>query len=110
MNNNTEKSYKKAHLCRLVLWLSFQVTSLMWFLFQIININGYTFKSTYNTLMKEGGIIRFYRGFHAAMLAPLSRFGDTANIGVMTALEDKNLSLSTKTFMGSCGVVLRISI
>ena len=112
-----EKSYKKAINGGAAgfMAMSFQVTSLMW-LRTIVNHQyrtGYTFKSTYNTLMKEGGIIRFYRGYpYAMMLAPLSRFGDTAmNIGVMTILEDKDLSLSTKTFLGSCGASLwRISI
>lgn len=118
MNNTIlEKSYKKAINGGTAgfMAMSFQVTSLMW-LRTIVNHQyrtGYTFKSAYNTLMKEGGIIRFYRGYpYAMMLAPLSRFGDTAmNIGVMTMLEDKNLSLSTKTFLGSCGASLwRISI
>lgn len=116
-NSILEKSYKKAINGGAAgfMAMSFQVTSLMW-LRTIVNHQyrtGYTFKSTYNTLMKEGGIIRFYRGYpYAMMLAPLSRFGDTAmNIGVMTMLEDKDLSLSTKTFLGSCGASLwRISI
>jgi hypothetical protein len=119
MNNNNilEKSYKKAINGGLsgFIAMSFQVTSLMW-LRTIVNNQyntGFTFKNTFNNLMKDGGFIRFYRGYpYAMMLAPLSRFGDTAmNIGVMTMLKDKDLSLVTKTFLGSCGASLwRISI
>merc|ERR1719265_443357 len=40
-------------------------------------------------LYKEGGILRFYRGYGAALAqGPLSRFGDTAaNVGVLAFLD-----------------------
>lgn len=90
--------------------MTFQVSSLMW-LRTIVNHqyrNGGEFKQTFKNLYKEGGIVRFYRGYpFAMMLAPLSRFGDTAmNIGMISLLEDSNLSLASKTFMGSCGAAL----
>ena len=81
MNNTIlEKSYKRAINGGAAgfMAMSFQVTSLMW-LRTIVNHQyrtGNTFKNTFNTLIKEGGIIRFYRGYpYAMMLAPLSRFG-----------------------------------
>jgi hypothetical protein len=56
---------------------------------------------------------RFYRGVSFALMqAPLSRFGDTAmNIGVMTLLEDSDLNMASKTFIGSCGAAMwRVAI
>jgi len=57
-----------------------QVILFMW-LRTIMNVQYYTghgFYTTVKELWKEGGILRFYRGIHWAMLqAPLSRFGDT---------------------------------
>ena len=87
--------------------MTFQVTSLMW-LRTIVNHqyrNGLSFNNTLKTLYKDGGILRFYRGYpFAMMLAPLAKFGDTAmNIGVLSLLEDTNLSTASKTFVGSCG-------
>ena len=107
-----EKSYKKAINGGGAgfLAMTFQVSSLMW-LRTIVNHqyrNGFSFSNTVKTLYKDGGILRFYRGYpFAIMLAPLSRFGDTAmNIGMMTLLEDSDLSIASKTFMGSCGAAL----
>ena len=113
MNNNIlEKSYKKAINGGGAgfLAMGFQVTAMMW-LRTIVNHqyrNGFTFKTTFKTLYKDGGILRFYRGYpYALMLAPLSRFGDTAmNIGMMTYLENSNMSMASKTFLGSCGAAL----
>lgn len=90
--------------------MSFQVTSFMW-LRTIVNHqyrNGLSFNNTFKLLYKEGGILRFYYGYpFALMLAPLVRFGDTAmNIGMMSILEESNLSIANKTFMGSCGAVI----
>ena len=91
-----------------------QVGSLMW-LRTTVNYqykNGTMFKETLKILYNEGGIRRFYRGVGPALLqAPLSRFGDTAmNTGVMFYLNNnentKNLSIGTKTLMGSCGAAL----
>jgi hypothetical protein len=90
--------------------MSGQVFGLMW-MRTIMNYqyrNGGTFKSTFKLLYKEGGIPRFYRGIgFALMQAPLSRFGDTAmNIGIMEALKDTDLSIASKTFVGSTGAAL----
>lgn len=108
-NNILQQSYKKAINGGGAgfLAMTFQVTGIMW-MRTIVNHqyrNGGTFMSTFGKLYKEGGIIRFYRGYpYAMMLAPLSRFGDTAmNIGVMSMLEDSNMSMASKTFFGSCG-------
>ena len=51
-------------------------------------------------LWKEGGILRFYRGYGPALLqGPISRFGDTAaNVGVLALLEPyKDLPIAVKT-------------
>ena len=54
--------------------MTFQVTSLMWL--RTMNHqyrNGNDFKKTISILYKDGGILRFYRGYpFALMLAPLS--------------------------------------
>lgn len=93
----------------------FQVTSMMW----LRTTMNYQFKNggtTFNTLKllyKDGGIPRFYRGVSFALLyAPIARFGDTAaNVGVMTYLEDSNMSKANKTFIGSTVAGLwRISV
>lgn len=90
--------------------MTFQVTSLMW-LRTIVNHqykNGGTFNTSFKGLYKEGGFVRFYRGYpFALMMAPISRFGDTAmNVGIITLLEDSNMSATSKTFIGSCGASL----
>jgi len=81
-----------------------QVTSLMW-LRTIMN-NQYRYgnpmRETIATLYKEGGVLRFYRGYTAALaIGPLSRFGDTAaNTFVLKKLND-DIPTSIKTLTGS---------
>lgn len=62
--------------------MCFQVSSLMW-LRTSMNYqyrHGGNLFETVNKLFKEGGIIRFYRGYAPAIiLGPLSRFGDMAS-------------------------------
>ena len=93
----------------------FQVTSMMW-LRTTMNYqfkNGGTTLNTLKLLYKDGGLPRFYRGVSFALLyAPIARFGDTAaNVGVMTYLEDSDLSKANKTFIGSTVAGLwRISV
>jgi hypothetical protein len=90
--------------------MTFQVGSLMW----LRTTMNYQFKNgggTFNTLQtlyKQGGIPRFYRGVGFALInAPLSRFGDTAaNMTAMTYLEDSSLNKAQKTFIGSLGAGL----
>ena len=59
------------------------------------------------TLYKNGGLLRFYRGFGIAIIqGPWSRFGDTfANSGTITLLNSldstKDLNVGTKTFLAS---------
>lgn len=86
-----------------------QVTSLMW-LRTAINYQyryGVTTTQAFKNLYKDGGILRFYRGFIPALLqAPLSRFGDTAmNTGVIFYLDQynstKDLPVPIKTFLSS---------
>jgi len=84
-----------------------QVTSLMW-LRTIMNyqyVNGTSFKNSFKTLYKQGGILRLYRGFPVAIInAPLFRFGDTAaNIGILEATKNSNLPLSIRTGIASVG-------
>lgn len=96
-----------------------QIGSLMW-MRTIMNYQYYhggTFRSTFTTLYKEGGIRRLYKGFGVSLLyVPMCRFGDImTNIGTIQYMNNdertKNWSLSTKTF---CGTLLagiwRISI
>lgn len=68
-----------------------QVTSLMW-MRTTINYQyryGTSTKEAFQTLYKDGGLRRFYRGYGPAMLqGPLSRFGDTAaNSGVLAYMD-----------------------
>jgi len=84
-----------------------QVTTLMW-LRTIMNyqyVNGTTFKSSFKTLYKDGGILRLYRGYPIAIVtAPLFRFGDTAaNIGILEATKHLDLPISVKTGIASVG-------
>ena len=51
-------------------------------------------------LWREGGILRFYRGYAPALLqGPISRFGDTAaNVGILALLEPYNdMPIAVKT-------------
>lgn len=81
-----------------------QVSSLMW-LRTIMNYqykNGGNFKSTYQHLYKEGGILRFYKGYpYAIMLGPISRFGDTAANAFATNYFKDKAPLYIQTFYGS---------
>jgi hypothetical protein len=82
-----------------------QVTSLMW-LRTIMNYqyrHGSKMKEAAKKLYQEGGIIRFYRGYTAALaIGPLSRFGDTAaNSYAIEFLKDKSWPTSVKTAFGS---------
>lgn len=58
-------------------------------------------------LYKDGGIIRFYRGYVPALIqGPLSRFGDTAaNAGALALLDSsdltKELPVGVKTLFAS---------
>ena len=86
-----------------------QVLSLMW-LRTTMNYQyryGTTTKTAIQSLYKDGGVKRFYRGVSPALLqGPLSRFGDTAaNTGVLELLNSyektKDLPLSAKTLCAS---------
>jgi len=86
-----------------------QVLSLMW-LRTTMNYQyryGTSTKTAIQSLYKDGGIKRFYRGVSPALLqGPLSRFGDTAaNTGVLELLNSyektKDLPLSAKTLCAS---------
>ena len=63
-------------------------------------------------LFKDGGFLRFYRGFGFAIIqGPWSRFGDTfANSGTMALLNSldstKDLNVGTKTFLASSAASL----
>lgn len=69
--------------------------------------NGGTTTQAFRALYREGGVVRFYRGYFAALAqAPLARFGDTAaNMGMLTLLsqfdETKDLNPAIKTFAAS---------
>jgi len=95
--------------------MTFQVGSLMW-MRTIVNYqyrNGGSFTESFKRLYAHGGARRFYRGVSFALMqAPLSRFGDTAmNVGMMTLLEDSDLNIASKTFLGSCGAAMwRVAI
>lgn len=91
--------------------MAIQVTSLMW-LRTTMNYqyrNGTTTTVALKTLYKEGGIIRFYRGYTPALLqGPLSRFGDTAaNVGMLELLnareDTKDWPVALKTLCASVG-------
>jgi len=89
--------------------MGLQVGSLMW-MRTTMNYQyryGTTTKQAIQTLYKEGGIRRFYRGVGPALFqGPLSRFGDTAaNAGVLTLLnthpDAQNLPVAVKTVCAS---------
>jgi hypothetical protein len=91
-----------------------QVVSLMW----IRTTMNYQYRFGTNTttalktLYKDGGILRFYRGFIPALVqGPLARFGDTAaNTGMMYYLNNNNstkdLHVSVKSFFCSSSAAL----
>ena len=78
-----------------------QVSLLMW-MRTSVNYqyrNGGTIKNTFKSLYREGGLLRFYRGYSMAMLqAPLSRFGDIASYSITKQYgEHYDLSLPLQT-------------
>lgn len=85
--------------------MTIQVTSLMW-LRTTMNYqyrHGSKMMTAMHTLYKEGGVIRFYRGYFAALaIGPLARFGDTAaNSYAIEFLKDKSWPTWLKTSFGS---------
>lgn len=83
----------------------FQVTSLMW-LRTIMNFQyryGLSTKEVVKKLYSEGGLLRFYKGYWAAIaIGPLSRFGDTASNSLAIELfKDKKVATSIQTVFGS---------
>jgi hypothetical protein len=68
---------------------------------------GSTTTQAFKTLYREGGVVRFYRGYFAALAqGPLSRFGDTAaNTGMLVLLDrldaTKDLNIGAKTAAAS---------
>jgi len=81
--------------------MTIQVSSLMW----LRTTMNYQYKfggqmiPTIKNLYKEGGILRFYKGYvPALMVGPISRFGDTfTNELALNLLKDTNLPLSLQT-------------
>lgn len=94
-----------------------QVSSLMW-MRTAMNYQyryGTTTSQALKHLYAEGGILRFYRGYMAALAqGPLSRFGDTAaNVGVLAMLNSHpstcNLEEYQKTlFVSSAAAGYRV--
>jgi hypothetical protein len=91
-----------------------QVTALMW-LRTTMNYqyrHGTSMMTALRTLYKEGGIIRFYRGYVPALAqGPLARFGDTAaNTGVLQLLNElestKDWAVGSKTICASTAAAL----
>lgn len=92
--------------------MSMQVTTMMW-IRTTMNYqykNGGSMTAAFRSLYREGGSLRFYRGYFAAMTqAPLARFGDTAaNMGVLTLLgqfdSTRTLDPALKTAAASASV------
>lgn len=86
-----------------------QVTSLMW-MRTVMNYqyrHGSDMTSAFKSLYREGGLLRFYRGYWAAIAqAPLARFGDTAaNTGALALLDSfestRKLDVASKTAVAS---------
>ena len=81
--------------------MTIQVSSLMW----LRTTMNYQYKyggqmlPTIHHLYKEGGILRFYRGYlPALMVGPLSRFGDTfCNELAINYLAGGNIPISVQT-------------
>ena len=78
-----------------------QVSSLMW-LRTIMNYQyryGGNLKNTISTLYNQGGLLRFYKGYSAAItIGPLSRFGDTAANTFAMNLFDKDTNTTLKLY------------
>ena len=64
---------------------------------------GGTTIGTIKSLYKDGGILRFYRGYFPALLiGPMARFGDVAsNEYIINHFGDSNLPTPIKTLIGS---------
>lgn len=81
--------------------MTIQVSSLMW----LRTTMNYQYKygghmiPTISNLYKEGGIMRFYRGYlPALMVGPMSRFGDTfCNELALNVFKDSSLPISFQT-------------
>ena len=81
--------------------MTIQVSSLMW----LRTTMNYQYKfggqmiPTIKYLYKEGGIMRFYRGYiPALMVGPISRFGDTfTNELALSVFKDSHVPLSVQT-------------
>lgn len=89
--------------------MSAQITSFMW-LHTVMRYqyrHGTTALDTARTLYRDGGLMRFYRGYPFAMLnAPLIRFGSTAtNQASLTFLDsmDPEMPIWVKTLCASSG-------
>lgn len=85
--------------------MAIQVSSLMW-LRTTMNYqykNGGNFINAFSNLYKQGGLVRFYRGYvPALMIGPLSRFGDTAmNEAALTFFEGKDVPIFMQTASAS---------
>jgi hypothetical protein len=87
--------------------MAVQVTSLMWLRtsmnYQYRHGTGLGTIHTIKNLYNQGGIVRFYRGYGAAItIGPLARFFDTtSNSYMMEFLERENVHVGIKTAMGS---------
>lgn len=83
----------------------FQVSSLMWMrtTMNYQYANGGTISNTIKLLYSQGGILRFYKGYSAAIIqGPISRFGDTAtNMGILELTKDTRLPLYIRTGLAS---------
>lgn len=82
-----------------------QITSLMW-LRTTMNYQyryGGSFNSSFKKLYLNGGSLRFYRGYSAAIaIGPLSRFGDTAsNEYILSLFQGSDIPISVQTLFGS---------
>ena len=86
-----------------------QVSTLMW-LRTTMNYqyrHGTTTREALRHLYRDGGVVRFYRGYFPALLqGPISRFGETAsNAGMLALLESfdstRNLPTGLKTMSAS---------
>jgi len=98
--------------------MTIQVSSLMW----LRTTMNYQYKfggqmlPTIKNLYKEGGVLRFYRGYlPALMVGPLSRFGDTfCNSLALNAFENSGAPLAIQTgtasIMAGCWRILTLPI
>lgn len=86
-----------------------QVSTFMWLrtVMHYQYYHGGTFRTSFDTLYKEGGIRRLHKGLGIALLyVPACRFGDiVANMGTVRYMDinkdTSDMSLSSKTFCGT---------